>query len=467
MIRALLIVLLSAASAVGQGYVCAEGGGNAGKGAWADEVFGWMVEKGHHGKVVLLGAVKLDEDERPAMFTRLGAASAESLVVTEENADTQETYDAIASASVVFIRGGAQDRYVRWWKGKKTQQAIVDVWKKGGVVAGTSAGCAVLGEVVYDSLHGSLTAREALADGRHEHLSLTTGFLNLVPGVLFDTHFTERGRLARLPVMLAMCKEDLKRDDIVGIGVDPRTAVCVGPDGIAEIRGEGTATFLTLAPESRVSIRKGTAPAVLDIRYTQLFAGHRYDLKQRVVTFRPDWIKPAFHAATFARIEGSLVSLDGALPETAALATIHPAEQPDDAWIAAAPASEPGENKFCAALAVRAFSDRRSGNSMAAVQGAVAADPHLLGIWLDESASVQGRDRRIDVLSHGADARSILILDGTAASQLGWGPAPCQRPAIEGARLHVIPPGWTFDRDTHGAMPTSDYPTTDASPRSK
>src|SRR5437899_74276 len=145
MVRALLIVLFVGAQAVGQGYVCAEGGGNAGKGAWADEVFGWMVDKGGHGKVVLLGAVKLDEDERPALFTRLGARSVESLVVTDQNADTQETYDAISSASVVFIRGGAQDRYVRWWKGTKTQQAIIDVWTKGGVVAGTSAGCAVLG----------------------------------------------------------------------------------------------------------------------------------------------------------------------------------------------------------------------------------------------------------------------------------------------------------------------------------
>src|SRR5262249_52199271 len=163
------------------------------------------------GKVVVIGAVPIEgEDSRVPLFKRLGASDVTPMVVTLENADKQETYDTIAAASVVFIRGGDQSRDVNWWKGTKTQAAIEGVFKKGGVIAGTSAGCAVLGEVDYDAIHGGLSPREALSDGRHDNLTLTTGFLDFVPGVLFDTHFTERGRLARLPVMLAHCKLDLK-----------------------------------------------------------------------------------------------------------------------------------------------------------------------------------------------------------------------------------------------------------------
>ena len=174
-----------------------------------------MVEKGNHGPAVIIGAIALDAedlpDNREALFKQLGAKSCTSLIINEKNADAQETYDAIAAATIVFIRGGAQERYVNWWKGTKTEQAIHAVFNKGGVIAGTSAGCAILGEVTYDSKNGSLKPTEALEDSCHKNLTLTTDFLGLVPGVLFDTHFTERGRIARLPVMLAHVRDDLHK----------------------------------------------------------------------------------------------------------------------------------------------------------------------------------------------------------------------------------------------------------------
>src|SRR5215468_8779109 len=115
-IIAMIVLLALTPSALAQGYVCAEGGGNPGKGAWAEEVFGWMVEKGKHGPAVIIGAVALDAadlpDNREALFLKVGASSVKSLIIDEKNADTQETYDAITACSIVFIRGGAQDRYV-------------------------------------------------------------------------------------------------------------------------------------------------------------------------------------------------------------------------------------------------------------------------------------------------------------------------------------------------------------------
>jgi cyanophycinase-like exopeptidase len=45
----------------------------------------------------------------------------------------------------------------------------------------------------------------------------------------------------------------------LGIGVDPRTAVCVGPDGIAIVKGEGTATLLKLSEVSEVAVARGQA----------------------------------------------------------------------------------------------------------------------------------------------------------------------------------------------------------------
>jgi cyanophycinase len=279
---AIAAMLVSAATCFAQGYVCAEGGGT-GSGAWAAEMYGWMAEKGGKGAVVLLGAVELDAadkpDSREAAFVKAGASSAKSLVITEKNADTQEVYDAITAASIVFIRGGSQSRYVEMWKGTKTEAAIRAVFAKGGVVGGTSAGCAILGDVSYDAIHGSLKPEEVVKDGRHPDLTLTRGFLGLVPGVLFDTHFGERARLPRLAVMLAHCQQDHQLFP-VGIGLDPKTALCVSPDGTAEVRGEGYATFLQCAGPAMTQVRlgSGAAPLVSTMTMATATAGTKVKL---------------------------------------------------------------------------------------------------------------------------------------------------------------------------------------------
>jgi cyanophycinase len=280
---AFALACLLCRSVQAQGWVCAEGGGT-GSGAWAAEMYGWMVEKGGGGHVVLLGAVELDEqpDPREAAFIRAGAKSAQSLVITAANADTQETFDAINAASIVFIRGGSQSRYVEWWKGTKTEAAIRAVFARGGVVGGTSAGCAILGEVTYDALHGSLRPEEVIKDARHPDLTLTRGFLGLVPGVLFDTHFGERARLPRLAVMLAHCREDLKVEPL-GIGLDARTALCIGPDGIAEVKGEGRAVLLALSPATTAAIAKDAPPTIESMPALTLPAGTKLDLRRRAV----------------------------------------------------------------------------------------------------------------------------------------------------------------------------------------
>ena len=154
--------------------------------------------------------------------------------MTQSNADTQAGYDAIRAADVVWIRGGNQANYVQWWNDTLTEQAIRDVYDAGGAIGGTSAGCAILGELIYDSIAGSLSPKEALRDAYHPKLTLTDDFLRLGDGLLFDTHFTERGRQARLAVMIARAAADLGVD-VLGVGVDDRTAFCVSPDGTAEV----------------------------------------------------------------------------------------------------------------------------------------------------------------------------------------------------------------------------------------
>jgi len=230
---------------------------------WTKELFGWMVDRasalapGRKVRAVILGAIPLDEpDERIAVFESLGA-EAQGLVIDQSNANADEPTKALAAADIIFIRGGDQSRYVNWWKGTATEAAIRSVFERGGVIGGTSAGCAILGEVSYDAKTGSLSSDEALTNATHANISLTTGFLNFCPGVLFDTHFTERSRLARAAVLLAHANAN-REVPIQALGVDPCTAVIVSPTGERSVKGRGQVTQLEYVPANSTSPTSAT-----------------------------------------------------------------------------------------------------------------------------------------------------------------------------------------------------------------
>jgi len=170
------------------------------------------------------------------------------------------------------------------------------VFDGGGVIAGTSAGCAILGEIAYDAATGSLSGLESLTDARHENLTLTRGFLGLAPGVLFDTHFAERARLPRLALMLGHARERSRAEgwprEVLGVGVDPRTAVCVWPDGTAEVLGEGGVSLLRLPQEAAVHLPAGKPPMVTGVELDHLTAGYRIDLRTGAILSRPDYVQP-------------------------------------------------------------------------------------------------------------------------------------------------------------------------------
>jgi len=83
-----------------------------------------------------------------------------------------------------------------------------------------------------------------MADPMGEAVTLDRGFLQLpyLQRVVTDTHFDKRDRLGRLIVFVARAAHDSGDPDMVGIGVDEDTALCVEPDGQAQVYsadGEG------------------------------------------------------------------------------------------------------------------------------------------------------------------------------------------------------------------------------------
>ncbi|WP_426112856.1 cyanophycinase [Massilia sp. PWRC2] len=139
----------------------------------------------------------------------------------------------IDGAGGVYFLGGDQARIVATLRNADgANSAVLDaIWRlyrRGGVIAGTSAGAAIMSSTMFDNAGSVLSVlqRGVVAGGV---MAPGLGFIG--DQVFVDQHLLVRGRFARmLPLML-------ERGYRRGIGVDENTALVVGPGRDAEVIG--------------------------------------------------------------------------------------------------------------------------------------------------------------------------------------------------------------------------------------
>ena len=273
-----------------QGYICAVGGGSEDYNNWSDAPYSWVVQKSDSGKIIILGVSSATE-WLPTYFMSFGADTAYNKNITSiASANLQETYDELITAKAIFIRGGDQWDYIQLWKGTKVDSAINFVFNNGGVVAGTSAGAAVLGDVDFSAQSGSAYPDDALLNPFYSRMKFENNFLNLVPDVLFDTHFIERARHGRLITMIYNQFYSSGRS-LIGVGIDDRTAVCISPDGIGEVMGSGAVTiFYKDALTNYASFNSGKY-TIENLKSHLLTKGWKYDFINKEISFIPESAK--------------------------------------------------------------------------------------------------------------------------------------------------------------------------------
>jgi len=287
MIRLLILIFLHSVLIIySQGYLCAIGGGSENYNDWSDAPYGWVVNKADSGKIIIIS----DSDASswlPNYFLSLGASDAyNKKIESRAIADLQLTYDELITADAIFIRGGDQWDYINLWKGTKTEEAIVFVFQSGGVVAGTSAGAAVLGDFDFTARYGSAYPRSSLINPIQSKLDFDDEFLDLQPNVIFDTHFIERGRFGRLIPMVYKINVALGRD-IIGAGLDDRTALCITPDGIAEVMGSAAVSFYHVDELTKFTNFNNDLYTIENLKCDQLLKGWKFNLKTREIEYIP------------------------------------------------------------------------------------------------------------------------------------------------------------------------------------
>lgn len=210
-----------------RGLIVLQGGGDD-----VDENYERMAEYGGRGDFVVLRASGADE-YNGYILELCDCDSVETIVFgNREAAFEPRVVEVIRKAEMLFIAGGDQSRYVRFWKDTPVERAIRGVAARPAPVGGTSAGMAVLGGYVYSATGlASLTSESALDDPFHHDLTLERDLLDLSPleRILTDQHLIERDRIGRTIAMLARVIDDGWTADARAIAADRETALHIDP----------------------------------------------------------------------------------------------------------------------------------------------------------------------------------------------------------------------------------------------
>ena len=202
------------------------------------EALRWFMRHAGNGHIVVLRA-SLGGEIGEEFFNEIGGIqSVETFVFNDrEAASDPKIIAALEHADGIFLAGGDQSRYVRFWRGTPVGAALDAHVKAGKPLGGTSAGLAMQGEYLYGAMDGgSQVSPNALADPLGPNNTIETDFMHfdLLKGIVTDTHFSERNRLGRLIAFVAKA-ETMAGHPLIGLGVDEDAAVAVEGDGTGHV----------------------------------------------------------------------------------------------------------------------------------------------------------------------------------------------------------------------------------------
>lgn len=211
-------------------------------------------------------------NEMKKVFQRLGAKNVETLDVSErQDADSDKHLEAVEKATGLYFTGGDQIHITSLLGGTRLQKIIHERYEKDLIVAGTSAGAAMMSNSMI--LNG-----DGEENPRLRGVEIGPG-MDLIIGAMIDTHFSQRGRHGRLLSAVAHYPQDL------GLGVDENTAMIINKNEF-EVIGEGAVTVIdggamtfTNAPD----IGKDDNLALADVKIHVLPEGYKFNLHDRRV----------------------------------------------------------------------------------------------------------------------------------------------------------------------------------------
>ena len=257
-------------------------GGNEKKSPDSD-LFRTMVDMagGHSARIVVVPTASDTPAARAGDYRRLFSAfkpkSVQTVHIGERpDAGSAAVCKVVREATLFMFAGGDQLRLSSLIGGTPLHRALIERYREGGcVVAGTSAGAAVIPEVMIFQNNRFRLFRKG-------GIEITKG-LGLIPDTIFDTHFVQRSRISRLVHAVAT------NPALLGVGIEENTGLIIENESLAMVIGAGTVIVAdgSAIETNHIGYAENGSPfALTNVLYSILTAGMVYDLKRRMVVDR-------------------------------------------------------------------------------------------------------------------------------------------------------------------------------------
>jgi cyanophycinase len=258
-----------------------------GGGTDQDEAFRWLCSKGNGGDFLILRAH--GKDDYNSYVNKLCHMNSVATLIISDRKGAQEVKVAriIEHATVIFIAGGDQARYVRFWKGTPVQEALNAHLLADKPIGGTSAGLAILGKFSYTDLEDKpndpdLSSQEVLSNPYNKRVTLESDFLK-TPGlenILTDSHFAKRDRMGRSLGFLARIVADGWSKTPREIAVDEKSAVLMEVSGRSKIVGMGQGAYFLQVTEAPEVCKQGQPLTLHNIAAYHAPVGASFDVRE-------------------------------------------------------------------------------------------------------------------------------------------------------------------------------------------
>ena len=256
LLHSLLLVtpVLDASEPAPRGHLVVVGGGRT-----QPEFIRLALELGGGAKarvVILAQASELPDSgaKSVTLWRELGASTVSAIDDLHATGARAE----LEAASVIWMPGGDQNRLVKAIRDAGLADVIRTRYRDGAVVGGTSAGAAVLSQLM---ITGEAELQAITADAT----KIAEG-LGLWPEVIVDQHFVKRQRYARLLSAV------LDHPEKIGVGIDEETAVIVSEEGWKVI-GRSSVVIIDARDAKRGETKPGGIASATGLRVHLLKAG--------------------------------------------------------------------------------------------------------------------------------------------------------------------------------------------------
>jgi cyanophycinase len=219
---------------------------------------------GDGGYVVILPMASAEPDSAiiwsGEQFLRQGVQHVTGFNFLAGESPRAEWLDSLRQAPLIYISGGSQSRFMDIVRHTPIMEALHEAYAAGAVIAGTSAGAAVMSEKMitgdelrYPEYRSTFPRIEA------DNLELAEG-LGLITTAIIDQHFVWRSRHNRLITAV------LEYPDLPGIGIDESTAILVHGN-LAEVVGDAQVLVFRKqgGPGKRLGDKLGGTGISLDV----------------------------------------------------------------------------------------------------------------------------------------------------------------------------------------------------------